>query len=262
MRWTWLFALTLLLAVGCRRGRAGASKYGLEAFYITADMDSVTAGLSGDTPVSFLADAGMSSQGDVWGCTIGYSAGADIYGGGYTYLGLKGASTISGGDVDFGGYTFLDGTDVTSDAAFHMYKIYVANRTATKGGAINQFAFVLEFLDFAVTMQEAAVPANFGSFKHRSPMLLMGYQWETMAGNSGTSYYASIDWMDLDVIRLGHTGGNFTDVTAGLKWSLGGASAKSQLLIGYKYFEANLKISGNTMNLKYDGPVVGFSAWF
>ena len=93
-------------------------------------------------------------------------------------------------------------------------------------------------------------------------MLLLGYQWETMAGSSGTSYYASIDWMDLDVIRLGHTGGNFTDVTAGLKWSLGGPNAKSQLLIGYKYFEANLKISGSTLKLGYDGPVVGFSAWF
>lgn len=262
MRWTLVLAALVVIGSGCQRFRQTGATWGMEAFYVTADIDSFTAGLSGDTPVNMVGDGHVTNQANIWGGEISYTAGADIYGGGYSYFNLGGTSTISGGDIDFGGHTFTDGTDVSTYSEFHLYKIFVANKTSTKGGAMNQFAFILEFLDFNMSMREVAVPTNVGRFSHRSPMLLLGYQWETVAGGGGTSYYAKVEWMDLDVIRLGHTGGNFTDVTAGVKWALGGASAKSQLLIGYRYFEAHLNISGDTMTLGYDGPIVGFTASF
>ena len=255
-------AAALLVAAGCQRYRRAGASYGLEASYLTAGIKSFTAGLSGETPVDLPGRAGLPGQTDVWGGELAYANGPDIYGAGYSKILLTGRTTVADQDITFGGQTFTVGTDIRTRANFDIYKVFVANRATDRSGGVNQFAFVLEFLDFDISIRDDATPANVGRFDRRAPMLLLGYQWETVGSGSGTVYFAKIEWMDLDVIRIGRTGGNFTDLTAGLKWYLGGPNARSQLVIAYRYFEANLDIDGEKMYLSFDGPVVGLSAWF
>lgn len=254
--------LTLIAVVGCNKF-GGTKRFGAAAEYVTADIKTVNIGISGETNVDFLGTGGLDDQGNVWGVEARYNAGAELYGGGYTKLVLKGSSTVNdAAGLDFNGVNFADGTDINTKANYDIYKIYVANRAVTKG-AVNQFAFVFEFIDFDASISEAGNPGNSSKWSHHSPLLLLGYEWETSSGGGGgATYYAKVEWMDLDVIRIGSTGGSFTDLSAGLKWSMGNPGSMNYLLIGYRYFDADLSISGNTMQMKFDGPVVGLNFTF
>lgn len=263
-RWM-LLLVCILLAIGCAQRRGGLSgQWGARGEFITADIKDFTATRSGGDTVNFLTTAGHEDQVNVWAGELAYASGTEVYGAGYMKVGGAGSATLSKG-VTFGGTTFPKGTNVMSRSDFDIYKVSVANRAQAgqQTATTNQFAFVLEFIDFDIRLTDDATPPTLSAgFSNRSMMLLLGYEWEAQAGSGGASYYAKIEWMDLDVIRLGSTGGNFTDLSAGLKYSFGGPQSRTQLVIGYRYFDADLKIKGDNMRLHFDGPTVGLHASF
>jgi hypothetical protein len=251
-------AVAALAGAGCAGGGAtGARGYEIGAGYWGIDIKTAEAKFSGGDNVNLLGTMKVESKDDTYFASFAFSKGPDVYGLSYATVASEGQATLTA-DTTFGGTLFANGTTVKTSMYTDFYEFSMGGR-APEPQSVTTYSIAVRYIDLDVNMHDVATPATKADWKDNAWMLLLGVAYDWAAG-SGTTYFVDAKWMDLDWVRIGHTGGQVIDVYGGIKWSIGGQNAN--LAAGYRYVDTDLDISGNKLKVSYEGPVVGFTAKF
>ena len=251
-------AVTVLAGVGCAYGGStGAHGFEISAGYWGVDIKTGEAQHSGGDNVNLLDTMKIENKDDTYFASVAFSKGLDVYGLGYATVASKGQATLAA-DTTFGGTLFANGTTVSTSTHTDFYELSLGGRSP-ESQSVTTYSFVVRYVDFDVKMHDIAAPSTRAEWNGDAWMLLLGVAYDWSAG-SGTTYFVDAKWMDLDWVRIGHTGGQMLDVYGGIKWLVGGQN--TSLAAGYRYVDTDLDISGNKLKFSYEGPVVGFTAKF
>jgi hypothetical protein len=89
-------------------------------------------------------------------------------------------------------------------------------------------------------------------------MLVIGYRITYMS--RGLIYYIGVEGMDLDEVPLDNVEGSIVDTYAGVRWNI--RSERLALQVGYRRYDADLRIRDDKLIIKMDGVTVSlFISW-
>ncbi len=161
----------------------------------------------------------------------------------HTYAGTGNASGVT-----FAGVPLTGSTRTTAD--FKLYKLTYEEPGLTQGGDGRTGGTLgLHLIDFNIRADAGG--GNVGIFVGTAPMLVIG--WKIAYYSKGLMYYFGVEGMDLDVVSLSNITGGVTETVAGVRWFLGDTVALS---VGWRSYEANLIMRGDTLNIKQEGASV------
>ncbi|MBN1807526.1 MAG: hypothetical protein JW909_00545 [Planctomycetes bacterium] len=256
-----LFALPVLLAAGCSRYNRNAESFEVLGGYWAISIETAESAFAGGDNWNLLSDAGLDDECDTYYGEFFYHKGQDSYGLGFGTWSSSGQATL-GSDLVYGGTTFTNGSTVHSSVDMNQYRLIVSSREQQQTQqALSAISFVIEYLDFSIDMYDVGAPATRATFDDSAMMFLFGYAYEWGTG-TGQVYFVDAKYMNLDWVRIGHTGGEYLDVTGGVKWTMGSTTSNSTIMVGYRYLDMDLDNSGDTLKFSMEGPVLGFTAKF
>ena len=259
-----LACLVAAASIGCNTRALRGMGYTVGVDYWLAEMDSSMD--PDDGPGVSEGDLGMDTEADIYSFTVSIMKGgrtrrqSERWTVGFWQAKYAGA-TVPSADLDFGSATFTAaGGKVSTDATFMAYRIAYEEETAggtggsakSSRGESHRGWLGLAFFTFDVDSEQKATGESYSFDKKNIPAITVGYRMETRQGTM--TYFASADYMDLAVFKMGGVTGQHLDLSAGIKWTF---SPKMFLTTSYRYYEGEYSYSGNKAHFTFQGVTIG-----
>lgn len=250
-----LACLVAVASLGCTARALKGMRYTIGADYWTAGLDASMEPEAGGSVTH--DDLGMSTEADVYDLRFSVAnpkrgtRQAERWAIGFWQAKYAGATVPDLSGLVFGDASFTDAGPVSTDATFTAYRL--AYEEATVSGNRGNVGWLgLAFFTFNVSSTQPATSEEYTFERKNIPALTVGYRFEEYRGK--VSYYASGEWMDLGVFKLGGTTGEHLDTSVGIKWNV---SQKVFVALGYKYYVGEYNFGGSTSRFSFQGLTVG-----